>query len=136
MEAVCGVPPIVDTFAGVPLRLVIAKLAVWPKPLTDAITLYEPAVPLAVKVDAVVATPEALVVAVMLERLPAKVPLAPVAGAANDTVTFGTAFPLASFTVAENAVANAWPTAALCGVPPVAVMDAAGPGLLVSAKFA
>ena len=83
-----------------------------------------------------VATPELLVVAVTVEAPPAKVPLAPEPGAVNVTVTLGTVFPLLSFTVADSAVAKAWATVALCGVPAVAVIDAAAPGTLVRAKLA
>jgi hypothetical protein len=57
-------------------------------------------------------------------------------GAANVTITPLTGLLPASFTVACNSVANAVLIAALCGVPAVAVMLAAGPALLVSAKFA
>lgn len=52
---------------------------------------------------AAVATPDAFVVAMFTP--PAKVPLAPVPGAANVTVTPLTGLPPASFTVVWNAVA-------------------------------
>jgi hypothetical protein len=67
---------------------------------------------------------------------PANVPLAPAPGAVNVTLTPGTRLPKLSFTVACNAVPNAVLIVALCGVPPVAVMEAAGPAMFVSAKFA
>src|SRR5271157_859810 len=67
---------------------------------------------------------------------PAKVPLAPLAGAVKITFTPGTALPLASVTVAEREVANTVLIGVPCGVPPVAVTEAGGPGLLVSEKFA
>jgi hypothetical protein len=52
---------------------------------------------------------------------PAKVPLAPVAGAVKVTLTPETRLPPLSFTVACNAVPNAMLIVALCGVPAVAV---------------
>ena len=80
-----------------------------------------------------VATPLALVVAVLL---PAKLPLAPDAGAVNVTVTPCTGLPPLSFTVATSGAANAVLMAALCGVPLLAVIVAAVPAALVSAKLA
>jgi hypothetical protein len=62
---------------------------------------------------------------------PPKVPLAPLPGAVNVTVTPLTGFPPASFTVACRAVAKAIPSVALCGVPALAVMLAAAPAVLV-----
>ena len=67
---------------------------------------------------------------------PAKLPLAPVLGALNVTVTPATGFPPASFTVATNGAANAVLIVALCGVPLVAVILAAVPVVFVSEKFA
>jgi hypothetical protein len=67
---------------------------------------------------------------------PAKVPLAPVAGAAKVTTTPLTGLPPESFTVAWSALAKAVLIVADCGVPAVAVMDAGVPGVLVSAKVA
>jgi hypothetical protein len=90
-------------------------------------------VELAVKV-AEVATPLALVVAVLTP--PANVPLAPLAGALKVTVTPLTGLPPLSFTVATRGAAKAALMVALCGVPLVAVIEAAGPGLFVSEKFA
>ena len=81
-----------------------------------------------------VATPLAFVVTVFTP--PAKLPLAPVAGAVNVTVTPCTGLPPLSFTVATSAAANAVLMAALCGVPLVAVIDAAVPAVLVNAKLA
>jgi hypothetical protein len=83
-----------------------------------------------------VATPLLLVVAVTLAPVPAKLPLAPFAGAVNVTVTPLTALLLASFTVVCSAVRNAVLTVALCGVPAVAVMLAAAPAVLVRLKLA
>ena len=81
-----------------------------------------------------VATPLLFVVAVFTP--PAKLPLAPDAGAVNVTVTPCTGLPPLSFTVATSGAANAVLIAALCGVPLVAVIDAAAPAVLVSAKLA
>ena len=82
-----------------------------------------------------VATPLALVTAVFAP--PANVPLAPVcAGAVNVTVTPETGLLLASFTVACKVEANALLSEALCGVPAVAVIVAAGAAVLVRAKLA
>jgi len=69
-----------------------------------------------------VATPAALVVAVCPP--PANAPEAPLLGAANVTVTPLTGFPLEFFTVATRGLAKVVLTVALCGVPPVAEMDA------------
>jgi len=74
---------------------------------------------------AAVATPLAFVVAVFTP--PAKVPLAPLPGAAKVTVTPFTGLLLASRTVACSAVAKAVLIAALWGVPAVAVIVAGGP---------
>jgi hypothetical protein len=83
---------------------------------------------------AAVATPLALVVAVT--NPPAKPPLAPDPGAENVTVTPLTGLFPASFTVADRLVANAVLMVALCGVPAVAVIDAAVPTVFVSEKLA
>jgi hypothetical protein len=88
----------------------------------------------AVNVGAV-ATPEAFVVAVALVEPPANVPLAPDAGAANVTVTLGTPLLLASLTVATSG-ANGELICTDCGVPLVAVMEAAVPTVFVSEKVA
>jgi hypothetical protein len=75
-----------------------------------------------------------LVVAVFTP--PANVPLAPLAGAVNVTMTALTGFPPASFTVTARGAAKAVLIAALWGVPLVAEMDAADPALFVSEKLA
>ena len=89
----------------------------------------------AVKADAV-AMPAALVVAVAVKVAPVKAPLGPVAGAVNVTVTPLTGLFEASFTVACNCAAKAVFTVALCGVPAVAVILAAGPARFVREKLA
>jgi hypothetical protein len=83
---------------------------------------------------AAVATPDAFVVAVFTP--PANVPLAPLPGAVNVTVTPLTGLLKESLTVACSWVVNAVLTVALCGVPAVAAMLAAVPAKLVSEKFA
>ena len=77
-----------------------------------------------------VATPEALVMAVTVAIL------APLAGPVNVTVTPLTGLPPASFTVATNGAAKTVLIWALWPPPPVAVMVAGGPALLVSEKVA
>src|SRR5947207_3268804 len=67
---------------------------------------------------------------------PATLPLAPLPGAVNVTVTPATGLPPASFTVATSGAANAVLIVALCGVPLVAVMLAAAPAVFVSEKSA
>jgi hypothetical protein len=74
---------------------------------------------------AAVATPLAFVVAVFTPL--AKVPLAPLPGAVNVTVTALTRLLKASFAVACKFVAKAVFTVVLCGVPAVAVIEAAVP---------
>src|SRR5690348_10384954 len=80
--------------------------------------------------------PLAFVVAVAVLVPPAKVPLAPVDGAANVTIVPLTGFDLLSNTVATNGAANAVLMGALCGVPPVAATMVAAPAEFVRKKFA
>jgi hypothetical protein len=80
-----------------------------------------------------VATPDAFVTAV---APPLNVPLAPLVGALKVTVTPLTGFPPLSFTVARRRAANAVPTLVLCGVPPVAAIDAGGLEVFVSRNVA
>jgi hypothetical protein len=129
----CGVPAVAAMLAAGPALLVSEKFAAVATPVTFAVTVYAPAVAFAVN-TAAVATPLAFVVAVVTP--PANAPLAPLPGAANVTTTPLTGLLPASFTVACKSVANAVLIVALCGVPAVAVILAAGPALLVSAKFA
>jgi hypothetical protein len=81
-----------------------------------------------------VATPLAFVVAVFTP--PAKVPLAPLVGAANVITTPLTGLFSESLTVACSWAANAAPTVALCGVPAVAVMLAGEPATPPAARKA
>jgi hypothetical protein len=92
-------------------------------------------VPFAVNVEEL-ATPLALVVAVVVAVPFANVPLTPLPGAVNVTSTPLTGLLPESMTVACSGDANAVLIAALCGVPPVAVTLAAAPAVLVSEKFA
>src|SRR5438128_1261112 len=69
------------------LSLVSEKLALAAPEVTD--TEYEPAVPLAVNTGAV-ATPDPFALNVVVFVAPWKVPLAPLAGAVNVTLAFGT----------------------------------------------
>ena len=130
--ALCPEPLVAVTFAAVPALFVSEKFAEV-APVALATTLYgPPAVLLAVNVFEV-ATPLALVVAV----LPlGNVPLAPLAGGVNVTTTPLTGFPPLSVTVATSGAANAVLIVALCPEPPVAVTLAAAPTVLVSEKFA
>jgi hypothetical protein len=132
IAAVCGVPPVAAIDDAVPLLFVSAKVAGLATPGTDAVTLYEPTMAFAVK-TLEVAIPDAFVTAV---APPANVPPAPLAGAANVTVTPLTGFPPLSLTVAMSFAAKAVLIVAVCGVPPVAAIDAAAPALFVSAKSA
>jgi hypothetical protein len=113
--------------------LVRTKLAGSAPEATVAVTVYVPTDPLAVN-DADVATPLGLVVAVFTP--PAKVPLAPVDGTSNVTVTPLTGFCPPSNTVATNGAPNVVLTDALCGVPLVAVIDTSAPVIFVSVKLA
>ena len=129
--ALCVAPPLARTVLGVPWLLEREKGAWVPTPVTPAFTVKGPVMALAVKV-ADVAIPEALVVAVA--TLPAKDPLAPLVGAVKVTVWLPTGLPKVSFTVATSGLVNAVLMMALCGVPPVAAMDAAAPAVFVIAK--
>jgi len=80
------------------------------------------------------ATPAAFVVAVVTP--PAKLPPAPVAGAPNATVIPLTGFPAESITVADRGDPKAVLIVVVCGVPPVAATEAAGPAVLVNKKLA
>ena len=78
------------------------------------------------------ATPEALVMLVEADNAA----LAPDAGAAKVTVTPLTGLLAASRTVTCSGTANAVLIAVLCGVPAVALADAAPPTMFVSANEA
>jgi len=129
----CPEPAVVVTLAAGPAKLVSEKLAEVDTPATVAVTVYVPAMLSAVNAGAK-AIPSAFVAAVVTP--PAKLPLAPLAGAAKVTTTLFTGLPPTSFTVACSAVAKAVLIATLCGVPAVAVTLAGGPAWLVKAKLA
>jgi hypothetical protein len=104
IRALWLLPAAAVTVVGVPtvlVRLNVAGVA----PLTAAVTVKAPTLPLAVRVPAI-ATPELFVTAVLL---PAKLAVAPVAPVptVKVTVTPETALPPASVTVACNTVGNA-----------------------------
>src|SRR5438034_740059 len=61
------------------------------------------------------------------------VPLAPLAGAVNVTLTPDTAFPKASVTRTTSGPANAVFTVAVCGEPDVTVIAVAAPGVMLNA---
>jgi hypothetical protein len=130
-DALWLLPLIAATEAGAPAALDIEKAAGIETPVTFAVTEYPPAVVLAVKTGDV-AIPDALVVAVAVTPPPAKVPLGPVPGAVNVTLTPLKGLPPASFTVAASGEAKTVPTCTLCPLPPVGVTDAGGPAVLVS----
>ncbi len=133
--ALWGVPEFAVIDAAGPARLVSAKLAGVAVFGAEAVTVKLPLSAFAVKAAAT-ATPEALVCAVVIAPSPAKVPLGPLEGAINVTVTPLTGLPFESVTVADSAVANCVVTAALCGVPPVAAIVPSGAGVFVSEKLA
>ena len=91
-----------------------------------------PTVELAVKA-AEVATPFTPVVAVLTP--PAKVPPAPLPGAAKVTVTPWIGLLPESRTVATRGAAKAVEMVALCGEPLVRVSEAGAPAVLVKAKL-
>jgi hypothetical protein len=82
-----------------------------------------------------VACPFDPVVAVAVAPPPAKVPLAPDAGAVKVTVAPLVGDPLV-VTVATNGAANAAPTVALCGEPLVADIATVAAAVLVKLKLA
>lgn len=131
--ALCAEPLVAVTDAATPALFVKLKVAGVDTPAAVALTVYVPAVLLAVNA-AEVATPFASVVAVLTP--PANVPLAPVLGAVKVTVTPLTGLDELSFTVTTKGAENAPLTATLCEAPLVAVIDAAAPAALVRLKFA
>jgi hypothetical protein len=116
--------------AAAPAVFVSEKLADDETPATVAVTVYEPAVAVAVAVTD--ATPLEPVVAVVE---PSDALAAP-EGAAKVTVTPETGLPFASSTVAESDAPNAVLTVADCDAPPVAAIEATGPAVFVREKVA
>ncbi len=109
--------------------LVSEKPAPVATPVTVAVTVYVPAVVLAVAVTCV--WPEALVTAAADVEADAPEP-----GAVYVTVAPGTVLPYWSFTTTMSAAASAVPTVALWPEPLTTAMLAGAPALLVSAKVA
>ncbi len=99
-------------------------------PATDARTVSEPAVAFAVYVGAD-AVPVVSVATAVLVTGPGNVPPAPDAGAVKVTLAPVMTLLFASRTSALSGVPNALLIVALCGVPLVAAIEAAGPGLTV-----
>ena len=102
--AIWPLPLVAVICAAGPARFVSRNEAGAAVPGMEAITVYDPAVPLAVK--GVVAAPVESVVTVADVPV-AKVPVAPVPGALNVTVTPLTGFPVLSVTVATSGAAKA-----------------------------
>ena len=127
-------PPLVAVIdAAGPAVLVMENAAAVATPVTVAFTTNEPAALLAVKVGEV-ATPEASVDTVTEAPPPAKLPLAPLAGAENVTLAPLTGLPPESFTVATRGAAKAVLMVALWPPPLVTLIDAGGPTVLVAVK--
>jgi len=133
--AVCGLPADTVTLPGSGAAFVRAKLAGDATPDTLAATVNAPVVAFAVNAGAV-AIPDAFVNAVALIALPGNVPLAPLPGAENVTVTPVTGLLPASLTIVWRAVDYAVLTVALCGLPAEIATDAAAPTVLVIEKVA
>ncbi len=105
---VCGVPVVTVIVAAAAWLFVSEKLTVivLPPLNTDPTTLYVPVVPLAVKADEV-ATPEPLVIAVVIAVPFANVPLTPEEGAVNVTIAPATGLLFVSVTVATSGFVKA-----------------------------
>jgi len=131
----CGVVPafaVID--AGAPVVLVSEKFTVG-RPVAAAVTEYGPPA-VAFAVNGADATPEAFVATMTVVVLLLNPPDAPDPGAVNVTFTPETGLLPASFTVTASALAKAVLIAADCGVVPAfAVIEVAGPAVLVSEKF-
>ncbi len=127
--ALCGEPLNTLTEVAAPAVLVSAKVAPVATPETLAVTLYVPAVVLAVAVTWV--WPEALVTAAAEVEADA-----PEAGAVYVTVAPGTLLPYWSLTTTRSGAESAVPTVALWPEPLTTAMLAGVPAVLVSAKVA
>src|SRR5258705_6904583 len=112
----------VGPVAAVLVRLNVAAPAT-PTPVAD--TVYDPAVAPAANVGAV-ATPSTPDVALADTLPPLKVPVAPLAGAVNVTLTPATGWPPESVTFPARLVAKGVLTVALCGGPATAATAAGG----------
>jgi hypothetical protein len=129
----CGEPAAATIVEGPPCVFVREKFAGADTPDTEAVTVKEPVLLLAIGA-ATVATPFGPEMAVAVVDAPANVALAADVGAVNVTIALGTGLPAASFTRACKAVENAVAIAVLCGVPEVATTSA-GPPTLVREKL-
>ncbi|MGA7302172.1 MAG: hypothetical protein WBD45_10965 [Terriglobales bacterium] len=117
--AVCGVPLVDVIVAGAEAMFVRANMAGVDAPMTTAVTVKDPAVEFALKVDER-ATPPASVASISEGAPLANMPLAPVVGAVNVTET-----PLVGATpVVTVAISGAYavPTVVVCGDPFVIVI--------------
>jgi len=133
----CGVVPLLAVICvGVPV-LFVSEKETEGRPVAVAVALYAVELAIVFAVNAVaVATPLASVVALVVLVPLANLPLAPVVGAVNATLTPGTGLLLASFTVTASRVPKAVLMAADCGVVPAfAVICVGVPGVFVSAKL-
>jgi hypothetical protein len=117
----CGVPLTAVIAAGAPVVLLRLKLAPACAPDAEAVTVYAPAVPFAVKAAAVADPLASLVAVVVLVPVSANVPLAPVVGAVKVTATPLARDPL-FVTVTTRGATKAPSIAWLCGVPLVTVI--------------
>lgn len=136
IETLCPDPVVAAMDAGGAERFVRLKFAGPIAPALAATVKGPPDVLLAVKVGAV-ATPFAAVVTVAEVTPPVKVPLAPPTAAVIVKVTDTPLTPLPPLSATVTCkVANAVFMATLCVAPPVAVMVAAAPALLVSENAA
>src|SRR6185295_19706434 len=105
-----------------------------PTPATPAVTAYAPATPSATGAG-LVAIPLPFVTTSTVAN-PPNFALAPLPGAVHVTVTPLTGLFSASLTVACSPAPKAVFPAAVCGVPPLAVILAAGAAVFVRLKFA
>src|SRR6266403_3044222 len=131
----CGVVPAFAVIVVAAPTVFVSEKFTVANPVAAAVTVYgPPAVGFAV--NGADATPDAFVATVMVAVLLLNSPDAPDPGAVNVTFTPETGLLPASFTVTASAFANAVLIVALCGVPAVAVMLAAGPAKFVREKLA
>src|SRR5579872_3534699 len=112
---------------------ILARVNVVERPAALALTTKDPAIPFAVN-TVEVAIPDASVTTVLIP--PAKVPLAPVAGAAKVTGTRLTPLLFASLTITCNRFGNAVLTEACCSEPPTTASDVGSPVVFVRVKLA
>jgi hypothetical protein len=131
----CGVVPAFAVMVEGGTAVFVSEKFTVVRPVAAAVTVYGPPA-VAFAVNGADATPDAFVATVIVAVLLLNTPDAPDPGAVNVTFTPLTALFPASRTVAWSGVANAVLIVALCGVPAVAVMLAAGPAKFVREKLA